>query len=328
MTSLIAGFLVLGGVTFALAAAACALVLGGLRRWAVIDSPNARSSHRRPTPRGGGLGFMAVILAVWAALWLTGSPVVTPAVIAGAAAIAGISFADDLKTVHVGVRLAVQALAVGLALATFPGDTPIVADFLPLAVDRLIVALAWLWFINLFNFMDGIDGIAGGEAAIVAFGLVILAALRPELAPVGREAIVVGAAVVGFLLFNWPPARVFMGDVGSAGLGFVLGWLLVVAAAGGARVPALLLPLYFVVDATTTLAARAWKRRPLAQAHRDHAYQNAVDVGRSQALVSTLVVGLGVVLIALAVFALSAPLPALALGLVLTAAFIVWLRLG
>ena len=181
-----------------------------------------------------------------------------------------------------------------------PSDTPILADFLPLAVDRILVALAWLWFINLFNFMDGIDGIAAGEAAIIAFGLVILAALHPDLGLASPEAIVIGAAVIGFLLFNWPPARMFMGDVGSAGLGYLLGWLLIVAAAKGALVPALLLPLYFVADASTTLAARAWRRKPLAQAHRDHAYQNAVDKGLSHALVSSLVIGLGLLLIALA----------------------------
>ncbi len=328
VTSPIAEFLLLGGATFVLSAAACALTLRGLLRWAVIDLPNARSSHTRPTPRGGGLGFMAVILVGWAALWLTGSQIASPVVIVGAAAIAGISFADDLKNVHIGVRLAVQAVAVALALATLPSDRPILAGFLPLAVDRVVVAVAWLWFINLFNFMDGIDGIAAGEAAIVAFGLVVLAAFRPELGPVGREAIVVGAAVVGFLLFNWPPARVFMGDVGSAGLGYALGWLLIVAAAKGALVPALLLPLYFVADASTTLLMRASKRRPLAQAHRDHAYQKAVDRSLGHAFVSSLVVVLGVLLIVLAVLAASMPIVALGLGLALTAALIAWLRLS
>jgi UDP-N-acetylmuramyl pentapeptide phosphotransferase/UDP-N-acetylglucosamine-1-phosphate transferase len=302
--------------------------LRGLSRWAVIDSPNARSSHTRPTPRGGGLGFMAVILVGWTALWLAGSQIATPAVIVGAAAIAAISFADDLKSVQLGARLVVQAIAVALALATFPSDTPILAGVLPVVVDRIVVALAWLWFINLFNFMDGIDGIAAGEAAIVAFGLVVLAAFYPQLGLAAPEAIVVGAAVVGFFRFNWPPARVFMGDVGSVGLGYVLGWLLVVATARGALVPALLLPLYFAADASTTLLARAWRRQPLIQAHRDHAYQNAVDRGLGQAMVSSLIVGLGLLLIALAVVSVPAPIVALGLGLAVTAALIVWLRLG
>ena len=243
-------------MTVAVSAAACALTLRGLLRWAVIDAPNHRSSHTRPTPRGGGLGFMVVVLIGWTALWLTGSPSATPAVIAGAAAIAAISFVDDLRGAPLIARLAVQAAAVFLALATFPTNTPILAGFLPLALDRIIVALAWLWFINLFNFMDGIDGIAAGEAAVISFGLVLLAALFPALGLASPEAIVIGAAVTGFLLFNWPPARVFMGDIGSAGLGFLLGWLLIIAASKGALVPALLLPLYFAADASLTLAIR------------------------------------------------------------------------
>ncbi len=327
MTNSTTDLLTFGALTLAVSAAACALTLRGLRRWAVIDSPNNRSSHAHPTPRGGGLGFVTVVLIVWAALWLTGRGSAVPSVIAGAAAIAVVSFADDLRGVPLSARLAVQAAAVFVALATFPSDRPILADFLPLAVDRFIVGLAWLWFINLFNFMDGIDGIAGSEAAIIAFGLVVLAAFHPDLGLASYEAIVIGAAVVGFLLFNWPPARMFMGDVGSAGLGYLLGWLLTLAASKGALVPALLLPLYFVADATTTLAMRAWRRKPLGTAHRDHAYQHAVDAGVSHAVVSASVLGLGLVLIALAILAIPAPLTALGFGLALTAAFITWLRL-
>ena len=326
MTSPIIALLLLGAVTFVLSAAVCAVTLRGLHRWAVIDSPNARSSHTHPTPRGGGLGFMAVILVGWTALWFVGSTSITPAVIAGAAAVAVISFADDLSGVHLGVRLAVQVAAVFAALATFPFDAPILVGFLPPVLDRVIVALAWLWFINLFNFMDGIDGIATGEAGVIAFGLAILAVLCPSLGLAGSGPIAIGAAVAGFFLFNWPPARMFMGDVGSAGLGYLLGWLLIIAASKGALIPALLLPLYFVADASTTLLSRAWQRKPLAQAHRDHAYQKAVDNGLSHALVSSLVIGLGAILIALAVLAVTAPIIALGLGLTVTAGLIAWLR--
>ena len=327
MTSPIIKFLLVGVAWLVVSAAACMLTMRGLLRWTVIDSPNERSSHAHPTPRGGGLGFMAVILVGWTALWLAGSAGATPAVIAGAAAVAAISFVDDLRGTPRWARLAVQAAAVFLALATFPSDAPILTDVLPVAVDRFVVALIWLWFINLFNFMDGIDGIAGGEAAIIAFGLVILAAVRPNLGLPSLEATVIGPAVIGFLLFNWPPARVFMGDVGSVGLGYLLGWLLIVAAAKGTLVPALLLPLYFVVDASTTLLMRAWQQKPLTKAHRDHAYQNAVDKGFSHALVSSLVVGLGLFLIGLTILAVSAPIVAFVLGLILTASFVVWLRL-
>jgi UDP-N-acetylmuramyl pentapeptide phosphotransferase/UDP-N-acetylglucosamine-1-phosphate transferase len=319
--------LLIGAVTVVVSVAACALTLRALSRWAVVDAPNERSSHKHPTPRGGGLGFMAVVLIGWTALWLSGSTNATPAVIAGAAAIAVISFADDLRGVPLLGRLAVQTVAVFVALATFPSPEPVLAWSVPLALERVIVAMSWLWFINLFNFMDGIDGIAAGEAVIIAFGLVLLAVIYPSLGLPSLEAVMIGAAVMGFLLFNWPPARMFMGDVGSAGLGFLLGWLLIVAARRGVVASALLLPLYFVVDATTTLLMRAWRGRPLAQGHRDHAYQNAVDKGLSHASVTLMVVGLGIALIALTILAVSAPVAALGVGLVLTSALIAWLRL-
>ena len=320
------GLLAFAALVFALSWGASTLTLRALKRGRVLDKPNVRSSHARPVPRGGGLGFIAVILAGWTALWFWGSGGSTLAVIVGAAAVAAVSFADDLSSVSLKGRLAVQALAVAAALIWFPSAEPILADVLPLPVDRFLVGLAWLWFINLFNFMDGIDGIAAGEASVIAFGLVAVAAAAPGLGLASPEAIAVGAATFAFLSFNWPPARMFMGDVGSAGLGYLLGWLLVLATARGALAAALLLPLYFVLDATTTLLWRAWRRQALGQAHRDHAYQKAVDKGLSHAKVSGLVIGLGTLLILVAVFAASTPAPTLLLGLAGSVAMIAWLR--
>ncbi len=318
--------LVFGITVFAAAVAACYYTRLGLVRWSVLDAPSARSSHTTPVPRGGGLGFIVIIVVAWILLAICGSVAVNPAVILGVVAIAAISFADDLSAVSLRLRLLVQAIAVAAALWFLPAENQILADVLPFGVDRLLAGLAWLWFVNLFNFMDGIDGIAGAEAAVVSFGLVALATLSPDLVQPAPEAIAIGAAALAFLMFNWPPARVFMGDVGSASLGYLLGWLLILTAARGALAPAIILPLYFVADATTTLIARAWRRQPLGQAHRDHAYQRAVDKGRSHVLVSSLVVLVGVGLIALAGLALTAPLPALAGAAVLVAGFTVWLR--
>jgi UDP-N-acetylmuramyl pentapeptide phosphotransferase/UDP-N-acetylglucosamine-1-phosphate transferase len=267
---------------------------------------------------------MIVILVAWGALWRLGSPTVSGPVVLGALAVGAISFADDLWSVPAWQRFVVQAIAVFGALYFFPSEGPIVANLLPIPIDRLIAGLLWLWFINLFNFMDGIDGIAGAEAGIIGVGIAVLAAFRHELP--AAEAIVVGAAALGFLVFNWPPARMFMGDVGSTGLGFVLGWLLLTVAARGALVPALLLPLYFVADATTTLCYRAWHRRPLSAAHRDHAYQRGVDAGLAHTAVSLRVVVLGVFLTVAAVVALDRPAAGLAAGVIATFGLIAWLR--
>ena len=311
---------------FVVSAGACALARGLLVRWQVFDAPNSRSSHARPIPRGGGAGFVPVILATWVVLWRLGSPVISVAVLLGALAVTAISFADDLWSVSAWQRFVVQAAAVLGALYFFPSEGSIIANYLPIPVDRFIAGALWLWFINLFNFMDGIDGIAGAEAAIVGVGVAVLAALRPDLGLPGMEALTVGTAALGFLLFNWPPARMFMGDVGSTGLGFLLGWVLLTVAAKGALVPALLLPLYFAADATTTLAYRAWRRRPLSAAHRDHAYQRGVDTGLTHAVVTLRVAVLGVFLIATAVVALDWPAVGLIAGVAATFGLLAWLR--
>ncbi|CAN5297217.1 glycosyltransferase family 4 protein [soil metagenome] len=310
---------------FAASTLLCGLVLAALRRWTVLDNPNARSSHAVPVPRGGGLGFVPVILLGWWLLSFGGAATVPPAVLIGAVAIAVVSFGDDLRGVPMGVRLAVQAAAVAAVLATVPVG-PIVSDALPPLVDRLIAGILWLWFVNLFNFMDGIDGLAASEAAIIATGISGLALLYPELALPAREAVVLSAAALAFLLFNWPPARMFMGDVGSVVLGFLLGWLLIETAAAGAAPAAMLLPLYFSADATSTLLLRARRRENIAEAHRSHAYQRAVDRGQSHALTTLTVAGLGVALILLAALSATQPVPALAAGVLLTGGLIAWQR--
>ena len=316
--------LLAGLAVFVAAALASALARRLLMGWQVLDEPNQRSSHTRPIPRGGGVGFLLVILVAWCVLWRLGSPMIGATVLAGAFALAVISFADDLRGVTAWQRLVVQAAVVFAALYFFPINEPIIANFLPIPADRFIAGLLWLWFINLFNFMDGIDGIAGAEAGIIGVGIAVLAAFSPGLPAI--EAIVVGAAAIGFLIFNWPPARMFMGDIGSTGLGFVLGWLLLLIAAKGAPLQAFLLPLFFAADATTTLAYRAWHRQPLGTAHRDHAYQRGVDAGLTHAAVSFRAVVLGVFLIVAAIVALDRPAVGLVLGLALTFGLLVWLR--
>lgn len=318
---LLAEILLIALRAFAAGTVVCAVVLVALRRWTVLDNPNARSSHARPVPRGGGLGFVPVILIGWWWLSTAGLAAAPPAVLIGALAIAVVSFADDLRGMPMGVRLAVQAAAIAAVLATAPIG-PILSDALPPLLDRAIAGLLWLWFVNLFNFMDGIDGIAASEAALVAAGIAVLALQHPELALPAREAVVVAAAALAFLLFNWPPARMFMGDVGSVTLGFLLGWLLIETASAGAAPAAILLPLYFSADATSTLLMRAWRRENLAEAHRGHAYQRAVDGGQSHALTTLTVVGLGLVLILLALLSATRPMWALIAGAILTGAFI------
>lgn len=319
--------LVLAAVaTFAAAFVASRLALRVLRR-RLLDQPNARSSHRAPIPRGGGGGFIPVVLV---GLGVAGAAEAAPAAIAaiiGGVIVAAVSFADDFRPLPGSLRLIVQAAAVLGVLAAWPGG-PILWDGAPLLLDRLFVGIAWLWFINLFNFMDGIDGIAASEGGLVGLGVVAVALAAPAAAGMALPAIIVAAGALAFLTVNWPPARIFMGDVGSVGLGFLLGWLLVATAAAGFLAAAVILPLVFVVDATTTLALRAGRRAPLGQAHRDHAYQAAVDRGVPHRVVTTAVIIAGVGLIGLAAWSTVQPVAALMVAAALSGLLVMALRFG
>src|SRR6266568_3613072 len=262
-----------------------------LRRAAVLDHPNERSSHAEPTPRGGGIAPVAAILAGWLALIAAGA--IAPAlsvILLGAALLAAISWVDDLRGLSPAMRLLAQIAAVGLGMIALAG--PVFQGWL------LPAGLLWLWFINLFNFMDGIDGLAGSEAAAIALGLVLFAGFGAGHDPgLAALAATVVAAMVGFLVWNWAPARIFLGDVGSVPLGYLLGFLLLdVAARGGWKI-ALILPLYFLADATVTLARRLVRGETVWQAHRQHFYQRAVQGGLGHAAVVRRVIAADLLLI-------------------------------
>jgi UDP-N-acetylmuramyl pentapeptide phosphotransferase/UDP-N-acetylglucosamine-1-phosphate transferase len=281
------------------------LVIPPLRRRAILDRPNERSSHTTPVPRGGGWGIMSPILPAWAVIALVAGDIGTMApVLAGALLLVGVSWFDDLRGLTPALRLAAQIVAVGLAVLALPDGVLVFQGLLPPVADRLAAALAWLWFINLFNFMDGIDGLAGTEAASIGAGVVLVTAIAGLAPQLGLYAAVVAGAALGFLVWNWQPAKVFMGDVGSVPLGYVLGWLLVVLAVGGLLPAAILLPLYFVADATITLTRRVWRRERVWRAHREHFYQRAVRQGHSHARVVMMVGLVNVLLIVLAVASL------------------------
>ncbi len=283
-------------------------VTGVLRHRAILDHPNERSSHAVPTPRGGGWGILLVLLPGWAAFG------VAMPVLAGIVGLAAVSWLDDRRGLSPGPRLLVQVVAVAAGLASFDGGALVFQGWLPWGLDRVIAALCWLWFINLFNFMDGIDGLAGGEAVMVAAGLAVAASVAGLAGGLVVPALVLAGAALGFLVWNWQPAKVFMGDVGSVPVGFALGWLLLAAAAAGLWPAALLLPLYFVADATLTLLRRLAAGRRIWQAHREHFYQRAVQGGRSHAWVTGTVLVANLGLVALAVAAPDLGWPALAGG--------------
>ena len=224
----------------------------------------------------------------------------------------GAFLVDDLRGLPIVWRLLGQTAAVAVALAWMPGNAPYFAGLLPSALDAAAAAVLWIWFINLFNFMDGIDGIAGTESACLGVGVAVVCLV----AGVDRDFAVYGltaaAAALGFLCWNWHPAKIFFGDVGSVPLGFLLGWLLLGLAAEGLWAAALILPLYYLADATITLVRRAARGEAVWRAHRAHFYQLAVQRGLSHASVVKAILFANVFLLALAVGAAAGwPWPAL-----------------
>ena len=246
---------------------------GWLRQYALkrqlVDVPNARSSHRVATPRGGGGAIVVastVALAWWAWTGATDSSALASS-LAGGLVVAGIGFLDDHRPVPPSIRLVGHSLAAASAVWVLG---------VPGIAGALLAVFFVTWLINLTNFMDGIDGIAGVQTLTVcAAG----AALSQVVAPgsgLWIEPAVLGAASIGFLIWNWPPARVFMGDVGSGYVGFMVA-VLTLRAALVAPVLGwcwLILSGVFIVDATFTLARRIARRDRVFQAHRSHAYQH------------------------------------------------------
>lgn len=262
----------------------------------VVDHPNTRSAHEKPTPRGGGVAIVFSFLATLVGLTFVRYVDVTAAVgIGGAVAIVGaVGFVDDHG--HVAARWRLLAHAVGafwlLAyVPTPPGIGFIHTWGVPVPFAYATVAILLVWLINLYNFMDGIDGIASVEAITTTLGgaLVCAVAGYPELVP---PCIALAAAVMGFMVWNWAPAAMFMGDVGSGAIGVAIGGLALLAAGANESLLfawAILLGV-FVVDSGLTLVRRALRREKLYLAHRHHAYQHAARRLGSHAIISITVV--------------------------------------
>ncbi len=298
-----------------------------LLRHQLLDHPNERSSHTQATPRGAGLGLLAALLPAWLVLAVLMPPqgeasdIVRWLIPASALVLAAVSFIDDLRGLSQLVRFLLQAVAVVAAVQFLSGA--VFQGLLGPIFDTALAAIVWLWFINLFNFMDGIDGIAGVEAAGIGIGIYAIGvAFMPVAAGYG-QALTIAAAMAGFLVWNWHPARIFLGDVGSIPLGFLLGWLLLDLAASGLWQAALILPLYYLADASLTLGRRLLRGAVIWRPHREHCYQIALRRGRNHSTVAGAVALANAVLVGLAFIAASPSSTPIVPWLMLAAAAIV-----
>lgn len=259
--------------TFGCTVAALLLARRILTDISLSDIPNERSNHAVPVPRGAGI---AVVIALGCFLLVAGTQGLVLWAMIG---VAIISFADDLHGVPVPYRLAVHLAAALLAVMALHG--PVLGGVLPLWLDHLAVALILVFWMNLYNFMDGIDGITGAQTASLGFGLILLSATTPIIAGIGVDGLLLVTASLAFLLFNWHPAKMFLGDVGSVPLGLLTGFYLIEVAANGYWEAALILPAYYLADGGVTIARRLYNREKIWQAHSQHAYQIAVRAGNS-----------------------------------------------
>jgi UDP-N-acetylmuramyl pentapeptide phosphotransferase/UDP-N-acetylglucosamine-1-phosphate transferase len=298
--------------TWRLVAALCvaALICGGatalmhpLWRNYALARPNARSSHKQPTPQGGGI---AVLLGIGCAVLFAPSTFELYGVFGLALVLAALGAIDDIRTLEAPPRLLVQIAIVIGVVALLPENLRVLSA-VPWWLERALLAAGLLWFVNLTNFMDGIDWITAAEIVPVTAALALFGWMGALPAHVAIAAAALCGALIGFAPFNKPVARLFLGDVGSLPIGLLLGWMLIrfgqdhVAAA-------ILLPLYYIADATITLLRRLARGEPVMQAHRQHFYQQAVD-GRFTVMSAVArIAALNLALIALAALCVLVPL--------------------
>lgn len=329
------GLSLLGGVTLI---AAAAVTTGGLiaalkpvlRRYA-LARPNARSSHAEPTPQGAGLAIILMPIVCLLALALFDGGAVTGWRLQLAFALAMLAVTgafDDIRPLPVVLRLIIQLAAAALVVLSIPSDAR-VFPVIPQWLEITGMVLGLVWFINLTNFMDGIDGITVVEIVSICTGIILIAAMTDSAggASVTPLAVVLIGALIGFAPYNKHVASVFMGDVGSLPIGALTGWMLIVIGAEGNLAAALLLPLYYLADATTTLYRRWRNGEKVQDAHRTHYYQLAVQRGFTVPEVNNRIFGLNIVLILLSLLSVEmnsivVDVTTLMAGLILTAALL------
>jgi UDP-N-acetylmuramyl pentapeptide phosphotransferase/UDP-N-acetylglucosamine-1-phosphate transferase len=327
-------FAVLAILAAAAVLSAVLIILLGpwLARYAVAE-PNARSSHKLPTPQGGGIAVIgATVLVSGGVLFFsrTAGASILPLVVILAAVllIAAVGAMADRRPITAAPRLVLQSFAVTAVLATLPPELRLL-PVLPWWSERILLLIGTLWFVNLVNFMDGLDWMTVAEvvpitAALAAIGLLGYLPWQDAVISVA-----LCGAMLGFAFFNRPVAKLFLGDVGSLPIGLLLAWLLIVLADSGGRAAAILLPLYYLADSTITLLRRAANREPVWQAHRSHFYQRATDRGFRVTDVVARVFAVNLALAALALATILLPsrttdISALSAG----SALVVWLLIG
>lgn len=266
------------------------------KKLSMMDIANHRSSHEGITPRGGGIIFIIIFYSeiLVYSLFEAGFDLALLIILLCALFMGFIGWLDDFKNLSVKTRLGIQFLVVLLSCMFLPQIWPAI----PVIVEKTVIILAWMWFINLFNFMDGTDGYAAQEAVFICIGLFILNS------SIGIIALILAFSVLGFLRVNYPKAKIFMGSVGSIFLGYILGGLLIysIAIHSVTIVQAVILTSLFSVDATYTLLKRGLQRKKVWKAHREHWYQRLNITGINHKVIFYIGIAYNLIVVLLLIF--------------------------
>jgi len=301
-----------------------------LSLWGIVDIPDKRRAHTRITPRGGGL-FIVIIFVISFIFFeysATNISANSLKLIPIFLAIATISFLDDLKPIHVSIRLIIHLCCTGLSVFLFLYPVPILRQMLPSNIDFIIATVLLTAFLNIYNFLDGLDGMTAAESIHLSITILILCVLQYNVI-INVDLIILIALIllscsISFLIFNWHPAKIFLGDVGSISLGFLLGLCLLLISASSIHlfISSIIASLYYIGDGGLTILVRLVKKEKIWEPHLQHFFQKAVRNGMATQQIIKRIVICNFFLMLLAINALYYPVISLILGI-----FIVFITL-
>ncbi|MES2215542.1 MAG: glycosyltransferase family 4 protein [Pseudomonadota bacterium] len=285
----------------------------------IVDRPSHRRVHAKVTPRGGGVAI--VITFILGFLLIDGTDIYLR-LIPMLLIVAGVSFVDDLRYVSVPIRFVTHVMAAALAVYGFLWPNCLFHHELPAYLDYAVAVLCFAGFMNIYNFLDGIDGITAAESIHLSVTILLLCFFAGDVIPEAKMINIIATSILAcsssFLLYNWHPAKIFLGDVGSIALGFLLGLCLLLIAASSAKlfVSCIIASLYYVADGGMTILIRLTKREKIWLPHLNHFFQQAVRKGMSHRMVVCKIAACNLCLMILSLTALYYPIISLMLAIV------------
>lgn len=283
------------------------LLINLMARLDITAIPNHRSNHKAPIPVGGGVAIISAILAGIALYaWQYGLHEHTFYFILAIIIVACVSLWDDISEVSIPTRILFQAVAIYLTIKSLPQyDHTILLHFLSLTAEKFVAGISLMLFINIYNFMDGIDGLTASQTIYITAIVLVFSVFSEKLdGLISYLCISVIGACLGFIVYNWHPARIFMGDIGSIALGLVCGWLLLNLGINGYLAAAVIIPGYYLADSLTTIIRRLARGEKIWHAHSEHFFQQAVRRGKSHAQVTKKIIYCNLALFGLSLFSI------------------------